>query len=367
MMNNGNLLCLIGIYFLLILKNEWMPQYTYTLTDIIDNFNYKVANITKQYEFNCLTLMKDLYDIREKYQENMNKKNYLNNEKHSINEIILSGTRTLLIPTYINIVETLYFTVDNFVSYIINTNTNNEVIEYNKYNKSNNDEFILSNIYCLNTFHIHIELQKMTDNENQLILIGDKLDYYLMLQWVDQNIQLIKNDVNGNSIMITSIYERLNMLHNIVQQLYILVNYSFIKSTNNTIISSMLYKEYIRVYLNDLVNQLDIMLVDLQKSFPIQEKYKRKILELTKEKYILQELDYNITLIETDSNYQYSYLNLYLYYVEMFVTSTTKKVIHILITPFSIALNEVVFSKNGLIYIFAILLLIKYFIQKYLL
>uniref|UniRef100_A0A6C0IRT5 Uncharacterized protein n=1 Tax=viral metagenome TaxID=1070528 RepID=A0A6C0IRT5_9ZZZZ len=368
---NSKLLTLIGVYLFVILTNDWgtyFPNYTFSISisNMIEKFNYKIAHITKQYEFNCLNLMKDLYDIQHQTQYKLQEQTIIK-EKQSMNSIIMSGTKSLLIPTYVNIAETLYFTMDTFVSYFINnqhTNQNNyELIQFN------NDAYMLSNIYCLNTFHLHIEDRTMPDNDSgiQLILIGDKLDYYLMLQWVDQNIQLLKNNANSNSNMITSIHERLTMLHNIVEQLYILVHYSFTKSMNNTIKSDILYKEYIRIYLDDVVNQLDRMLVDLQKFFPIQEKQKRKMLELTKEKYILQELDYNITLIESDGNYQYSYLNLYLHYIETFVASTTKKATHILITPFSIAMNELVFSKNGLFSIFAILWIIKYLIRRCLL
>jgi hypothetical protein len=356
---NSKIIAFFGIYFFVILTNEWDTYFPkYTISNLIQHFNHKMLFITKQYEHICLNLMKDVYDIHQQLQE-QTIKDHLNEEKQQSMNIIMSGTKSILLPTYVNIVETIYFTMDKFVSYISENHFKiSDIIQINNNidNKNNNeliyfdaDAYMLSNIYCLNTFHLHIEEQTIDNetNSKQLILIGDKLDYYFMLQWVEQNIQLIKNtyrinNKNANNNLIISIRERLTMLYNIVQQLYILVHHSF----NNTInisnhnkyyeMNSLnnLYTEYIQIYLDEILDELNSMSNELQRFFPIQEKEKQRMLELTKQKKVLQEMDYNITLIETEGNEHF--FNSYFIYTQSLIVSTTNNLLNIFTSPINL-------------------------------
>jgi hypothetical protein len=94
------------------------------------------------------------------------------------------------------------------------------------------------------------------------------------------------------------------------------------------------YIEYIQIYLDEILDELNSMSNELQRFFPIQEKEKQRMLELTKQKKVLQEMDYNITLIETEGNQHF--FNSYFIYVQSLIDSTTNNLLKIFTKPISV-------------------------------
>lgn len=318
---NSNLLTLLGVYLLVIFTNNWSSFFP---TDMINSFNNKMLYITKQYEYICLNLMKEVYDANLFQNTNIHTNG---NENRSL----MSSIKTFFEP--------LYFTTDSIVSYFYNDNNNILTAT----SDLNNELYMLSNVYCLNTFHLHIDIDET--NVKQLLIVGDNLDYYWLLQWI----QMIEQNIHSNTYLfknvnpdiLTSIKERLTILQQVIHKLQLFVYYSFNKTIHSHDVN------YTHTCLNEILNQLDFMLVDIQKFFPIQENEKRKMLELVKQKQILNELDYNITFIEKQQ---------YVTNVKSVVSDTFKFVTQVAISPIvgvveaiCSHLNDFVFSRNGLL------------------
>lgn len=384
------------------------------LVDIINNFNYKSLYISKQYEYICLDLMKELYNkhllildtttyVSSNNVVNLNV-NFIDNIKNdailwpSVINIIASGTKTILFTDLISIYETFFFTGELITTYTINKLlefTNNKIISKNtlkisnKYRQINNDIYTLSNIYCTHTFHIHMDI---IDN-NYLVIIGDSIDYYwiiYLLQTIETNIKIIlENNLNKNKIhrdLLVSLYERIITLRNVVQQLQIIVYYSFNKINNDLFKYNNLSKNsldydqqailFIKDYLDKIIYKLVNMLYELYKSFPIQENEKKHILKLTKEKNIIYDMDYNITQLEKftkKDNWNKYLLDIQIVFIDTcneyskMIAVFIKGLSNIAVSPLTgiiqsigIQLNNLlslmIFSKNGLTIICFIIL-----------
>jgi hypothetical protein len=386
------------------------------LLNIINNFNYKTLYISKQYEYICLDLMKELYnkDLLVLDTTYISKKQIVNKQIKiidtiknddilwpSIVNIIVSGTKTILFTDLISMYETFFITGELIVTYTFNKvlyNYNNDKIDYeiplklsNTYRQINNDIYTLSNIYCTHTFHIHID---MIDN-NYLVIIGDSIDYYWIiyfLQTIETNIKLIiENNLKINNKydrdLLVSLYERIFTLKNVVQELQVIIYYSFNRLNNDLFKYSNLSKNslesneeaivFIKDYLHKIIYKLNIMLHELYKFFPIQENEKKQILNLIKEKNILNNLDYNITQLENyykkDSwnkyffDIQIVFIDFCIQYSKM-IGTIIQGILYISISPltgviksFGNILNEIInilmFSKNGLMIIGFIILI----------
>ena len=362
------------------------------LKKIVNNFNYNVMYISKQYEYICLDLMKEIYNknllvlnteylIDNNYNKNDNNNDNDNSKNlflQSIVNIIASGTKSIFFPNSNSFAETFFLTTELLTEYTFHIFNNNNKNSLQK-RELNNKLYTLSNIYCLNTFYIHID----TDETNSIIIYGDDIDYSWMiylLQTLETNIQEVldykikyrykKQYKKLNSDELISLYERLSKLRNIVQELQIIIHYSFDKMYFK-IIDLKLSKEtikYVKEYLDEIIIKMNNMLIDLQKFFPIQENEKRKMIELIKQKYVLYELDYNIT--QTEKNEKNNKWNKYLLDIRIYfigICDEYSKIIYTFIRGFSniavspvfgiinimgIQLNNLlslmIFSKNGL-------------------
>jgi len=373
------------------------------LINIINNFNYKTLYISKQYEYICLDLMKELYnkDLLVLDINYISKKQIISKEVKiidtiknndilwpSIVNIIASGTKTILFNDLISMYETFFITGELIVTYTFNKVYNNK-FDYeiplkilNTYRQINNDIYTLSNIYCTHTFHIHID---MIDN-NYLVIIGDSIDYYWViyfLQTIETNIKIIlENNLKINNKydkdLLVSLYERIFTLKNVVQELQVIIYYSFNKINNDIFKYSNLTKNslesneeailFIKDYLHKIIYKLNIMLQELYKFFPIQENEKKQVLYLMKQKNILNNLHYNITQLEKyykkDSwdkyflDIQIVFIDFCIQYSKM-IGTIIQGILYISISPltgiiksFGNILNEIInlimFSKNSL-------------------
>jgi hypothetical protein len=364
------------------------------LKKIVNNFNYNAIYISKQYEYICLDLMKEIYNknllvLNTEYLIDNNYNNYNKNDNDnsknlflpSIANIIASGTKSIFFPNLNSFAETFFLTTELLTEYTLHFfyNNNNNYKNSLQKRELNNKLYTLSNIYCLNTFYIHIDM----DETNSIIIYGDDIDYSWMiylLQTLETNIQEVldykikyrykKQYKKLNKDELISLYERLSKLRNIVQELQIIIHYSFDKMYFK-IIDLKLNKEtikYVKEYLDDIIIKMNNMLIDLQKFFPIQENEKRKMIELIKQKYVLYELDYNIT--HTEKNEKKNKWNKYLLDIRIYfigICDEYSKIIYTFIQGLSnitispvfgiinimgIQLNNLlslmIFSKNGL-------------------
>jgi hypothetical protein len=363
--------------------------------DIIDDFNYKTLYISKEYEYICLDLMKELYNkdllidtiYLSKYGKiNSNEITTPTNDENindklwpSVINIFASSTRYILLQDINSISETFFFTTELLSSYI--TNNNKDTLQVNnEYKQLNNDIYSLSTIYCMNTFNIYLDV---IDN-NYLIIVGDNIDYYWIiyfLQTIETNIkQLLENTrLNKNKInrdILISLQERSIIIKNLVQELQLIVYYSFNKinkklfKLNDTTNNNKFHQKnilFIKEYLNEIIVKLNNILFELYKFFPIQEKEKKNMIHMLKEKNELYRLDYNISQIQKNivkehrNNYILETHHIFInicneisFAVETFikgisgvVVSPFVSVIKSLISQITQFINLLVFSKDG--------------------
>lgn len=377
----------------------FLSNYSEKLTNIIDNFNYNALYISKEYEYICLDLMKEVYDknllvldtlylTKKTDTTHINKYIYNNKLWPSIANIISSGTKSIIFPNSIYFAETFFFTTELLSSYAYdlfqdNTNLNKNILQIRDLN---NKLYSLTNIYCLNTFYIHVDV---IDN-NYLIIYGDNIDYswiIYLLQTLETNIQEILDNkkkikytyiINYDKDELISLYERLIKLRNIIQEIQIIINYSFDKMSYKAIDLKLNWKaiKYIKDYLNEIIIRMNTMLINVQKLFPIQENEKQKKIELLKQKKLLYDLDYNITHLQNfikEDNWNKYLSDIHIFFIntcnkysktiEIFIQELANIVISpifIIIRSIGIQLNKLIslmiFSKNGLTIICFIIL-----------
>ena len=147
--------------------------------------------------------------------------------------------------------------------------------------------FTFSKLYCSFGYNLRIEFVNSLNinNEQSIVIIGDKVPYNLMINLIttlEENIAYkitklsseIFNESTKYTIMsLISLQQRLGILKKITDALYSIVNFSSkiqIMKMNKyaTPITMYVFKEY----LNSQLEELNKLLSDLQKKFPLKEK-----------------------------------------------------------------------------------------------
>lgn len=146
--------------------------------------------------------------------------------------------------------------------------------------------FTFAKLYCSFGYNLRIELvNSLNINEESIVIIGDKVPYNLMINLITTlqenlayKITKISSGICNDSIKYTimsliSLQQRLGILQKITDTLYSIVNFSSkikIMKMNKYATPTTIYE--FKEYLNRQLEELNNLLYDLQKRFPLKEK-----------------------------------------------------------------------------------------------
>lgn len=297
------------------------------LKEIINSFNIGSHNFSREVENKCVELIiqskelgifSDFSDL-DSLVETKEKIEKIENDvkKHSddVNNAIMENLKGAIVNTIVtpmtgDVVSPLVYISNlgsNLYDLISKTNNNvkekkavveqqksisevaeksGQIIKESQKIEFESKLFIFSKIYCSFGYNLRIELvNSLNINEQSIVIIGDKVPYNLMINLIttlEENIAYkitklssgIFNESTKYAIMsLISLQQRLGILKKITDALYSIVNFSSkiqIMKMNKyaTPITIYVFKEY----LDSQLEELNKLLSDLQKKFPLKEK-----------------------------------------------------------------------------------------------